>query len=201
MKKLRKKRFSSFTLEEALMLIGTNQLKKWPLDIPAKSPSKLFLLLRGKLESHFDLSLSEAAKSMLIDVTLLEAIDPFETIKIWKEAGLQTDKTISVVDYLIAPQGVIYKTPLLCVIEAKKDDFEQGLAQCLVEMEACRWYNGQNIDIFGIVTNSLVWRFYKLANNNEVYESIPYAESLEQILGILQWIFTQCENHIYSTPR
>ena len=27
----------------------------------------------------------------------------------------------------------------MCVIEAKKDDFEQGAAQCLVEMQACQW--------------------------------------------------------------
>lgn len=26
----------------------------------------------------------------------------------------------------------------LCVAEAQKDDFEQGLAQCLVEMQACQ---------------------------------------------------------------
>jgi len=87
MKKPRKKRFSDFNLEEALTLVGINQFKKWPLDeIAPKRLSKLFQQLRHKLESYFDLSLSEAAKSMLIDAILLEAMDRFETIKIWKEA-------------------------------------------------------------------------------------------------------------------
>ncbi|RKZ38701.1 MAG: hypothetical protein DRQ49_13605 [Gammaproteobacteria bacterium] len=199
MKKPRKKRFSDFNLEEALTLVGLNQLKKWSLDeVAPRRLSKLFQQLRHKLESHFDLSLSEAAKSMLIDAILLEAMDRFESIKIWKEANLQTDKTIGVVDYLIAPQGVVYQTPLLCVIEAKKDDFEKGLAQCLVEMEACRFRNKnlQPIDIYGIVTNSLTWRFYKFTVKNEIYESAPYAEPLEQTLGILRWILSQCVNNM-----
>ena len=199
MKKPRKKRFSDFNLEEALTLVGINQLKKWPLnEVAPKQLSKLFQQLRHKLETYFDLSLSEAAKSMLIDAILLEAMDRFETIKIWKEANLQTDKTIGVVDYLIAPQGVVYQTPLLCVIEAKKDDFEKGLAQCLVEMEACRFYNKnlQPIDTYGIVTNSLTWRFYKFTVKNEVYESAPYAEPLEQIVGILRWMLYQCVNNM-----
>jgi len=78
---------------------------------------------------------------------------------------------------------VVYQTPLLCVIEAKKDDFEKGLAQCLVEMEACRFRNKnlQPIDIYGIVTNSLTWRFYKFTVKNEIYESAPYAEQMSLI--------------------
>jgi hypothetical protein len=50
-------------------------------------------------------------------------------------------------------------------VEAKKDDFGQGLAQCLVEMQACQWRNTQinkKIDVFGIVTNGDTWKAYKL---------------------------------------
>jgi hypothetical protein len=60
-------------------------------------------------------------------------------------------------------------------LSAKKNDFEKGLAQYLVEMKACRFHNKnlQHIDIYGIVTNSLTWRFYKFTVTNEVYESAP----------------------------
>jgi hypothetical protein len=55
---------------------------------------------------------------------------------------------------------------------AKKDDFEQGLAQCLVEMQACQWQNHQvshDADILGIVTNGEGWQFYKLLLTGVVY--------------------------------
>ena len=32
------------------------------------------------------------------------------------------------VDYLVAPKRAYLSTPLLCVVEAKKDDLKQGLA-------------------------------------------------------------------------
>jgi hypothetical protein len=194
MPNLRKKSFSSFKLRDALQMVGINQLKDWQLDIVPKPPSDLYRTLTSKLKFYFDLSLSEAAKSLLIDAILLEAMEGFHALKIWKEASLQTDTLTGTIDYLIAPQGKVYQSPLLCVVEAKKDNFEQGLAQCLVEMQACRWYNQglEPFDLYGIVTNANVWQFYKLTPANEGYESPIYADTqLETILGILQQILTQ----------
>jgi hypothetical protein len=89
---------------------------------------------------------------------------------------------------------------MLCVIEAKKDDFLQGLAQCLVAMQACQWNNqhsDQTIDIFGIVTNGDIWKFYKLITSGEVYETLPYSIiDMAGILGVLDNIFQQCEQHL-----
>ncbi len=65
-------------------------------------------------------------------------------------------------------------------------------------MEACRWNNKdlQFINIYGIVINSLTWRFYKFTVKNEVYESAPYAKPLERIVGILRWILAQCVSNM-----
>jgi len=189
-----RKRFSSFTLAEALELIKINQFQEWRPDVKTVTPSAFYQATYHKLKIHFDLSLSEAAKSLLIDAILLEAITPFEQLKIWKEASLKTDNLIGTLDYLIAQQGKIYKEPLLCIVEAKKDDFEKGLAQCLVEMYACHQYN-QNMqnNIYGIITNASVWRFYQFSTQQQVYESPVYAETqLEIVLGVLQFILEDC---------
>lgn len=83
---------------------------------------------------------------------------------------------------------------------SKKDDFEQGLAQCLVEMQACQWRNTQinkKIDVFGIVTNGDTWKAYKLAISGTVYETMPHATGdLERVLGLLQSIFRECEQNL-----
>ena len=90
----------------------------------------------------------------------------------------------------------------MCVVEAKKDDFDQGLAQCLVEMSACRWNNAQNdrqIDVFGVVTNGEVWKFYTLTVNGDAYETLPYSlNDPPAILGMLHAIFLRCEQNVFS---
>ena len=176
------------------MIIGTHQLKEWHFDIHPVQASTNYQHTISKLKSRFDLSLSEAAKILWIDLILFEALTPFDELKVWKEASLQTDTVTGVLDYLIAPQGTIYRSPLLCVVEAKKDDFEKGMAQCLIEMSACRDFNkGIDIEVYGIVTNAIIWEFYKLTPKNEVYKSLAYSEThLDEILGILQFIFNQC---------
>jgi hypothetical protein len=191
-----RKRFSQFTLPEALVLLNQRDIANWQIPFTLREPSDLYLQMTDRLSKHFDLSLSEAAKSLLIDAILLESINHFEKLKIWKEAKLQSDILQGVADYLIAPQGKIYQSPFLCVVEAKKDDFEQGLAQCLLEMYVCMQNNPPEIDVFGIVTNSTIWQFYKLDNQQRIFESSAYTIThLNEILGILDWLFEQCSQH------
>jgi hypothetical protein len=88
-------------------------------------------------------------------------------------------------------------------IEAKKDDFEQGLAQCLVEMQACQWQNRQPdnnsqpisplADTFGIISNGNTWRFCKLVPSGKVYQTVDYSTAMmELLLGQLRYVFMQC---------
>ena len=65
---------------------------------------------------------------------------------------------------MIAQRRGYLEAPYVCAIEAKKDDFEQGAAQCLVEMQACQWINqqlGRSVPIYGIVTNGERGEFYR----------------------------------------
>lgn len=201
---IKKQRFSRIDLRSALQIIGINELKEWQINFTPKQASEYYLTSTQKLKAHFDLSLSESAKSLLIDAILLEAIDSYAALKIWKEANLQTEQLTGVVDYLIAGQGKVYQSPLLCIVEAKKDDFEQGLAQCLTEMYACRTLNQPqySFPVYGIVTNATTWRFYQLSKQ-ECYESLAYSETqLADILGILNYLFADCQakllNHCQS---
>ena len=196
----KKQRFSQIDLRGALQIIGINELKEWQPEFSPKPASDYYLMSTQKLKAHFDLSLSESAKSLLIDAILLEAIASYSKLKIWKEAKLQTEQLTGVVDYLIAAQGKVYQSPLLCVVEAKKDDFEQGLAQCLTEMYACLELNqpSDSFPVYGIVTNATTWRFYQLSRQ-ECYESLAYSEmQLADILGFLNYLFANCEQKLLS---
>ena len=141
-KKIRKN-FSSFSANEALQELQVNELIRWEMNFPPYQPSS-FLPERLRRLENFDLTFSERAKELLIDAFCEEVIERHPNLKIWKAATLQSDDLIGQVDYLIAPRKAYLTTPLLCVVEAKKDDFKKGLAQCLVEMKACRWNNDQD---------------------------------------------------------
>lgn len=197
----KRKRFSQINLRDALEIVGINKLEEWQPDFVQIQPSEHYLETIKRLRANFDVLLSESAKLLLIDAALLEVIQYFPHLKIWKEAALQTDSLTGIVDYLIAPQGTVYQMPLLCVIEAKKDDFEKGLAQCLTEMYACLLFNQpqHQVPIYGIVTNAKLWQFYYLDLDKTCYESAAYSETnIADILGILHKILTDCENNLLA---
>ncbi len=194
-----KKNFSSFNANEALQELQVNELIRWEIEFQPYEPSS-FLPERLRRLENFDLTFSERAKELLIDAFCEEVVEKHPHLKIWKSAPLQSDELTGQVDYLIAPKRAYLSTPLLCVVEAKKDDFEKGLAQCLVEMKACRWNNEQvnnQIDVYGIVTNGEVWKFYKLSLEGQVFETLPYSlGDRDKILGILEQVFTKCEQSL-----
>ena len=121
-------------------------------------------------------------------------------LKVWKETALSTDTLAGVADYVIAPNRAYMATPLLCVAEAKKDDFERGQAQCLAEMVVCQWNNrqrGYEIEVYGIVSNGQVWQFYRLTQINDVYESTLYTvDDLPDLLGALDSVCGECAKNV-----
>ena len=148
----------------------------------------------------FDLKSSEQAKTLLIDTLLAEIVPLHPQLKVWKAAAISTDTLTGVADYVMAPHRAYLDTPLLCVAEAKKDDFEQGTAQCLAEMVACQWNNRQanhEIDIFGIVSNGQAWQFYKLTQSGDTFETDLYGiEDLPGVLGALDYVCGECAKNV-----
>lgn len=195
-----KKSFSKFSYAEAFKQLGITKLLPWAIAVSPVSPSAFFQERLSRLQQVFDLRSYEESKKLLIDAVCEEALYAFERLKIWKGAALDSDVLTDNVDYLVAENKAYLEAPFVCIIEAKKDDFEQGLAQCLVEMQACQWQNhqlGQDLTVFGVVTNGQGWQFYYLSTEGKVYETLLYAMSeLENILGILHHIFEICQNYL-----
>ena len=199
--KTKKRKFSSFKKADAFQSLGLTDLLPWKIDVLAVEPSDFFQEHLKRLNRHFDLESYEESKKLLIDAICDEAIVPLERLKIWKGAQLEGEHTSGYVDYLLAERRRYLSTPMLCIIEAKKDDFEQGLAQCLVEMKACQWQNRQinrEIEVLGIVTNGVSWQFYRLVSSGDVYESAAYSTGdMNWLLGRLRYIFELCEQNLF----
>ncbi len=198
-KKQKKKNFSSYTKTAAFKALNLTELIPWNIDAPPVQITAFFQQRLLRLQ-RFDLESYEESKKLLIDAICEEALEGVESLKVWKGAGLEGEKTNGNVDYLVAERKRYLERPFLCIVEAKKDDFEQGLAQCLVEMQACQWQNrkdDKNIDIFGVVTNGDAWRFYKLTTDGNVWETLLYGTgNLEVVLGLLRYVFQLCERNL-----
>jgi hypothetical protein len=193
--------FSKFRLETAYKALNLRRLNPWENQkFEEIQPSKTFQTYLKRLHESFDLERSEESKKLIIDLIFVEATTDFPNLKVWKGGTLESAIARGAADYLITENMGYISTPMLCVVEAKKDDFEQGLAQCLVEMQACQWNNsndGRSIDVFGIVTNGEGWKFYKFTTENKVYETPLYSlENLPKILGILNRIFQNCDRYL-----
>ena len=198
--KSKKKNFSSFTYTEAFKQLNLTDLIHWEIEATPVEPSAFFQERLKRLEQTFNLQGYEESKKLLIDAICEEAMITSDRLRIWKGPQLEGDIATGYVDYLVAERKRYLETPLLCIIEAKKDDFEQGLAQCLVEMQACQWQNCQanhSIDVFGIVTNGEGWRFYRLTTTGDVYETPLYSVGdMGLLLGRLRYIFELCEQNL-----
>ncbi|MBC8135143.1 MAG: hypothetical protein H8F28_04545 [Fibrella sp.] len=197
-----KRKYSDIGLQEAMQLVGRENVLLWQLDTPDR-PASAFLEEDLRRLQVFDLTASEQGKTLLIDSLLSEIVPNHDELKIWKAAALQTDTLTGVADYVIAPRRAYLATPLLCVIKAKRDDFEKGRAQCIAEMYACQWNNRQsktNTDVFGIVSNGQAWQFYKLTGDGDVWETELYAlRELSGLLGALDYVCGECAKLI-SVP-
>ena len=194
-----KRKYSAINLEEAMQLIPAEQFTPWTLNAPPRLPSDTLQENLRRLEA-FDLQTTEQAKTLLMDNLFGEIVPNYPQLKVWKAAALETDTLRGVADYLITPKRVYIATPLLCVAEAKRDDFEQGRAQCVAEMAACVWKNRQKNhapDIFGIVSNGQDWQFYKLTQQSKVHETQIYPmRNLPELLGALDAVIAACAQNV-----
>ena len=202
--KVDRKSFSKFKLDDAYRSLNLKRLLPWKILADNLPPSQVFEIFSQRLQQNFDLKRTEEGKKLIIDLLFMEAIAPFPNLKIWKGGRLESDIATGAADYLVTENIAYIATPMLCVVEAKKDDFEQGLAQCLMEMNACQWSNRkaneclkETIDILGIITNGEGWQFYKLTPDNQVYETQLYTlKNLPEVLGTLNFIFSLCSKNL-----
>ncbi len=125
----------------------------------------------------------------------------YERLKIWSHVPYNVDREKGLVgepDYLIAPRTKYgdMGVPPLCIIEAKKDDFDGGWTQALAEMVAAS-LQGQKICL-GVVTTGNTWDFGKLENKIFIREPRKFSATidLQEVFDVLNWAFSVANSHI-----
>jgi hypothetical protein len=95
-------------------------------------------------------------------------------------------------DFLISrsPEQLIITSPVIAVVEAKNENIEAGLGQCMAEMIASQIFNQQKgrqvSKILGAVTTGSSWKFMQLQEKTiEVDLNEYFLNQVGKILGIL----------------
>lgn len=101
-------------------------------------------------------------------------------------------------DFLISrsKELLIIDAPVVTLVEAKKEDLNAGLGQCIAEMLAAQIFNERQNEqistIYGAVTSGTNWRFLKLEGKNTFIDLTEYyLGDLNKILGILANCFNE----------
>jgi hypothetical protein len=191
--------YSSFTSKDLKEKFGIIQEIKSNIftNVPARQISDL---LKTNLQRHTKLALAQglekARSEFIIAPILAELYDQAENeLSLFSGWELNVDFELGLIgrcDFLISRSNnqTYLESPIVVAVEAKQDDFRQGINQCIAEMFAARIFNereGNGIDkIFGCVTTGDVWRFLVLNGKTaEIEEKVYELTEIEQILGIL----------------
>lgn len=119
---------------------------------------------------NIDIFTSEASRSEIIISPLLREVykNHYQRYSFWIQKSIAYDHVLSgTPDYIFSKRSDLGKTvlekPILIVVEAKKNDFEQGWGQCLAELLASQKINDNpSVPVYGIVTDGNLWQFGQL---------------------------------------
>lgn len=146
-------------------------------------------------KENIDLFASEASRSEIIISPLLREVYKkyYQKYSFWIRKSISYDEILSgTPDYLFSRRSELGKTvlekPIVIVVEAKKNDFEQGWGQCLAELFASQKIN-DNFPraVYGIVTDGNLWQFGKLVADIFIKDSGNFTiDNLPRVYGALE---------------
>lgn len=116
----------------------------------------------------YDVSEAAICENLIYPILKSVWMPYVDTFALWSHKPIEYDATLSgIPDYLISKRSdlgkIVFEVPYIAVVEAKKDDFSGGWAQCGAEMYAMQKINQSlNLTIYGIVSNGETWEFAQL---------------------------------------
>ena len=125
---------------------------------------------------------------------------------LWIKQSIAYDEVLNgTPDYFISTRSELGKTivgrPLILLVEAKKNDFEQGWGQCLAELVAAQKINAEKMNgtptspVYGIVTDGTLWQFGRLIGDTFTQNRTDFALAhLPTLFGAVDSIFKATAN-------
>ncbi len=185
--------------------------------------------LKERLEEFFDDNstfFSEVSICERIIFPIIYEVARKYDLPVWSQSPLNVNKQkklTGITDFLIAPaiEGrLLFRNPIVCLGEAKKNDFEKGWGQVSAEMYAAQLSNIdktkkqrekqqldfnnkllkkiESIPVFGLVTDGKDWEFGKLEKDKFTInkESFKTPSELNKTFNSLNWLFSEARKNV-----
>ena len=145
---------------------------------------------------------SEKARSELVISPILLAVREMSGDRMSVLSGIRFDVEpnrglVGECDFLMSfsdPLPVV-RPPVITLLEAKKQDIDAGLGQCIAQMVAARIFNerhGKTGSVFGCVTTAEIWQFLRLDGSEvKLDPTRRLISDVGELLGVFRLILKQ----------
>ena len=197
--------YSNFTLDTAQEAFELEEIDAAGIfaDFESMVPSELLTaVLARNIPLATAIGTEKAKSEMIVADVLVELREQLEhRISLFSGIDFNVDPEnglAGVCDFVVSlsPRQFSLKAPVIILVEAKNDNLEIGLGQCVAEMVAAQRFNaekGNNVPrIYGATTSGTEWRFLKLEGKQLYIDmSVYQIERCDKILGILASMVAQ----------
>jgi len=191
--------YSNFTFEQISELFAISNKRKRLFE--KVKPKAISPWLENALKIAEELPIkSEKARSELIVMPILIELrnqnDKFFTIYSGDSLNVDESKGLKgECDFILAKDTGSFNinTPIIQVVEAKKNDIEIGVPQCAAQMIGANLHNQKKgiylPQIYGCVTTGDDWQFMKLVDKEVLIDTKKfYLGNLPELIGVFQEI-------------
>ena len=169
-----------------------------------KNPTEQFLQEFDFSIQHFDIYSSEASRCEIVIFPILREVykDYAEKYGLWVKKAINYDEILNgTPDYIVATKSelgiTVIGTPMLMLVEAKKNDFELGWGQCLAELVAAQKINDNpDFPVYGIVTDGILWQFGRLLQDEFTRNRTNFSlDNLPILFGAMNSVFKAIQDN------
>lgn len=196
--------YSQFQLDQVESILGIRIQESlgWFSQIEKAQASPILRdILDYNLPLALEIATEKARSEMILTPILIELKKLFNSqISLFSGREFNVDPTRGLVgfcDFLISqsPSQLIIKAPVAIIVEAKNDNIQSGLGQCIASMYAAQLFNqrqeNQITTIYGSVTTGTNWKFLRLTDTIvEIDVNEYFLSDIDFILGILKSFIT-----------
>ena len=201
--------YNTFTLKEIKKRFGVNsRIIDEQVILGEHQSIEVSDWLKETLDYNVPLALAistEKARSELIVMPILVELrkKTSDSISIFSGIDFTVDQANGLngrCDYIVSldKSQLELTAPIITLVEAKNDNINSGIGQCVAEMLAAKLFNENNnlsiSTIYGVVTTGSIWKFLMLDNDKKevlIENREMYIKDLPQILGVLLKIINQ----------
>ena len=194
--------YSDFTIRKVKQDFGLTTVEGGRF-LPEIDPIAPSAILAGLLEDTIPWAIAvgteKARSEVIIAPALLEVKRLLNRqVSVFSGTNFTVDIALGlngVCDFLISRSSEQFEieAPAVMLVEAKRDNINSGLGECIAEMVAAQRFNDINNNsistIYGSVTSGTAWRFLKLEGQTVTIDVRDYPfPPVEVILGMLVWM-------------